>query len=364
MELATNTAPVETGNTSSENQEGGIPTQDGDQGVLSSNDSSEATGLTKRAPKTDQKVPKPGKKAYKVSGRDIEIDEKDVDAYVQKGLLFEKVKDPEYAKRTQALQKKIEEMEGVTGTATQFIEALQKDPVNALMQLYQGDTAKVRSFLEPFIADQYRQEMEDEKNPANRAAREAVARAERAEQALRQREEETQKAQELKTKQELIADYQKKIITSLQKSNFPVTEKNVQRVAEWFKRGVKYGVEYSDEDIADSIKTEITQDVQFLGKEIADNADKAFKEKDDAKLIELGKYADSIFGEQILNALRYIDLARYRQKQAPLPKAAVEQPKAGEPAPKKGNYMNWDEWKDEIQKRGQAVSKGELIPKW
>ena len=326
----------------------------------------------KAAPQPAKKPEEPTaaqKKEWKLKAKDKELvinDEKRLVELAQKGLHFDqeghlvaKSRKEAEAAHHAALEKEQQ--------FNQLVEALQEDPISALMHLYKGDKAKVRQVVEPWLGKEILQEIDDEQNPHQKAIREANARAEAAEKQLKAQAEMQQKAQQEAELKHWRDHHEKVIMEKLQAAHIPKTPRAIKAYADQLYRYAKLNIEPNHDAIAESIRGSYIEDTQFIGGAVASRINEAYAKQDIDTILAVGDQLPRIFGEDLIKAVRIYDLTKLKKQRQGFPQQIVPggAPVTQQvPVEKKTGYLDMDEWRDQAKSRAAALQSGQAVPDW
>jgi hypothetical protein len=207
--------------------------------------------------------------------------------------------------------------------------------------------------------------MEETENPHLKAIREANSRAEMAERRAQQFEQqEQQKAQQAQMNQ-LRGQYVKQIIGILEGNNIPKNERSVKLAADYLHAAESRKIQVSPEQVAQHVREEYIEGIQELGKDYLTQAKEARKSNDQSRLVQIGKAVKDFLGDDLALVIRMADLAELKSRHSSIPQAPSETPRTQhQPAQSKGNYMDWEQWKDDAKKRAEALQRGESVERW
>lgn len=306
----------------------------------------------KTALPTEQKGgdgPQPTEKVkLKINGQEEEVSLEDLKKEAQKfksaDRLFQEArrKEQELLRERAELaeirkQKEAEESLSPQEMMKRIVEKFQSDP-----QKYQA----FRQSIEEHLVEQLK--MEQASPEAQQLAQEK-RRAEMLEKQLKEIKENEQKAKMEAMTNEQRQLLQKKLIDAAELAGLPGTEWNLRSMAEIMQKGLRAGYDLTPQQIAEFVRQDRVDNIQALGGTIAKAVKEAATSKDEQKVLQLGEQLNSVFGKDILDALRLVDLAKIRSNRAPVPQPTIETPKVQE-TEKKSHYLSWEEAEAERKK--------------
>lgn len=268
---------------------------------------------------------------------DIETLKKDAQKFYSADKLFQQAR-----KKEMELMRERAELSEIRKKHEEASNLGPKEAFRRAVEQFKDDGLKgkeLREAVEEYLVEQLKME---QASPEMQQLMTEKQKREQAEKRLKEIEEreQQQKMQAMTNEQRQI--WQKKLIDAADASGLPPTEWNLKSMAEVMQKAIKAGYDLSPQQVAEFVRQDRTDNVQALGGHLAKAVHEAAKAKDEAKLTQLGAQLDSVFGKEILDALRLVDLARIRSQRAPVPSPVVETPKLqGEDTSKK--RMSWSD---------------------
>lgn len=237
----------------------------------------------------------------------------------------------EYLKRhlqmSKASAKRMQEASLTRKQATDFIQALQNDPMRVLNDPRIMGEEKFRAVAEQFLSKKLQEQM---LTPEERKRIEM-------EEKLRGYEENEKKSKEAESNKQMqqleqhYADqYQKTIITALSSSNLPKNGFTVRRMAELMQKNINHGLELEPQHLAQLVREDYQKELSSLiGGADADQI-------------------LSMFGEDVANKIRKHDLQKFKSMNSGVPS---QQPKQNAPQNQPPRRMRSDEYEEYIKNK-------------
>lgn len=172
--------------------------------------------------------------------------------------------------------------------------------------------------------------------PEQRELAEAKERLQKFEEEKKKSEQEAQTRQMKELEQRFSADYEGKIISTLEKSGLPKTRRTVSRMAHYMLQGLKQGVKLDPADVVDIVKQDYTEDVKGL-----------FGGLEGEKLFE-------VLGEDVAKKIRKFDLERVATPAG----TATPTPNGSGPSSSSahnGKALSKDEWRERNERIKQGL---------
>lgn len=291
--------------------ESSAPVENENQDVV--NESEEQGQEQKEAAKEVQQLKK--KLKLKVDGEEIEdeIDFNDEEGLKRKLQL------------SYAAKKRMEEAKAAKAKAFEIIKAFEEDPSNVFKKL----GSKGREAAERYLLEQIQEEMLDPKEKELRDLKkfkeEIEKERETAKEAAKRKELEAQEAK-------YAEDFQKTIISALDKSGLPKSPESIKRMAQLMSKNLELGLELTPEELAHEVKNDLQGMLKSLIKEAS------------------GDQLVAMFGEDIANRIRKYDIQKLQEKQGSVFGKSNKQ-EASAPRPKSSRPMSMDEWKASLEER-------------
>lgn len=295
------------------------------------------------------------KETYVVDGKDVLLTKEQAKRFVQKGIAFDK-RGFEFTKMQKAVAERDQAVSQKEERISRMWESMEKDPIGVLLARFGGDSTKLRTAIEPYLAQQIREEMDDEANPQNKELRDERARREAAEARAKTFEDgEAKKARDVEVS-EHKERFQAQILEGIKKGGLPNNERSMKRMADYMyaaaskprQPGEKLNIDIGR--VAETVKQEYIEDIGAIGSSLLSQAKEAREKGDDNALISLGEQAIELFGEDLMDLIRAADIARLKARRSGLaPTKILETPQSTQGDDKlkpKGQYMEWDEWQD------------------
>lgn len=250
----------------------------------------------------------------KIDGEELEVDEAELLAGYQ---------------TRKAADKKFQEAAMTRKQAEEFISLLKTDPVKVLS--HPGLGVDFRQLAEQYLVQQLEEEMLD---PRDRELKKYKAMVEEQETLKKQELERQQAEQAEQLRQRYTEDYTNQIVTALQTSGLPKTERTVKAMAQYMHLGLQHGVDLKAAEVVELVK----QDYINAQKELFGALD--------------GDTLLSILGEDVANKIRKSDVKRLKSPEKVLQRPAA-QPPATHPPKTKG--ISKEEWRERLErlKRGE-----------
>lgn len=303
------------------------------------------------AKQTETTEPKETKKyTFKRNGIEEEVDEETYTKYAQKAWAADK---------TLADAKKMQrELEAREAQIRQYAEILEQQrklkPSQRVQQMLEElqDNPEALTDFRGSIEQWLLQKIDEE------SASPEVQRAMRAEREL----ERIQKQKELEQKQREQMEWQqaieaqrpqqeKLIIETLKTGKLPVTEWNIKSVADAIYNARVRGLNPSPEQVAQVVKEDRIEHIRALSGESAKAVIEAQQKKDLDSVVKSGEALVELFGEDVIKALRYFDMAVYEKRRPNMPRQVVETAK-NEPQDKKSyQYQSYDAYLEDRKRR-------------
>lgn len=258
----------------------------------------------------------PKKRRYVVDGKTHEIDEKDLDTVVQKGL---------------GAEKKFNEAAKARKEAEMLISMLQRNPMAVLEKVAKLSGGDPRKIVEDWLWENHvkLEQLTPEQREAELNKRKLTdyekQEQERQERAVQER------AEQLKA--HYREHYERDIIGALEEGGLPKTTKTVSRMAHYMAQALKIGAKITAKDVIPLVR----QDYESEFREIFGPAN--------AEIIA------RILGDDGLKKIREHDLSRLKAQGAPIRTDG----NAGKPVPaesgEKKKKMSPDEWKESLRRK-------------
>lgn len=250
----------------------------------------------------------------KIDGEELEVDEAELLAGYQ---------------TRKAADKKFQEAAITRKQAEEFISLLKTDPVKVLS--HPGLGVDFRQLAEQYLVQQLEEEMLD---PRDRELKKYKAMVEEQETLKKQELERQQAEQAEQLRQRYTEDYTNQIVTALQTSGLPKTERTVKAMAQYMHLGLQHGVDLKAAEVVELVK----QDYINAQKEL-------FAALDGDTLL-------SILGEDVANKIRKSDVKRLKSPEKVLQRPTTQPPATHSP---KTKGITKDEWRERLErlKRGE-----------
>lgn len=290
--------------------ESSAPIENENQDVVNEN---EQVQDEKQAAKETQSFKK--KLKLKVDGEEIEdeIDFNDEEGLKRKLQL------------SYAAKKRMEEAKAAKAKAFEIIKAFEEDPSNVFKKL----GPKGREAAERYLLEQIQEEMLDPKDKELRDLKkfkeEIEKERETAKEAAKRKELEAQEAK-------YAEDFQKTIISALDKSGLPKSPESIKRMAQVMSKNLELGLELTPDELAHEVKNDLQGMLKSLIKEAS------------------GDQLVAMFGEDIANRIRKYDIQKLQEKQGSVFGKSNKQ-EVSIPRPKSNRPMTMDEWKASLEER-------------
>lgn len=245
----------------------------------------------------------------KVDGAESEVDEDELVRSYQ----LRKVSDKRLQEATQARKQ-----------AEEFVSMLKNDPIKLLKDPRIGHD--VKKLAEEYLMAELEQEM---LTPEQRELKEAKSKLKSYEDMKAQQEKEMTERQE----QELIRhhqqNYQKEIISALDKSGLPRTEATVARMINYMAQNLEKSYGLTADDVVELVKMDYIKDTKSLYAGVPD------------------ELLLSILGDDIVKKVIKADLGRVKKNPAA---TAQKQQHSGQAPAQKAQKMSIDEWKEKMDR--------------
>lgn len=294
----------------------------------------------------------------KVDGKEYELNEEQLLRFAQKGAAADK-RFVDIAKERKAMEAMQETLSQKAEQIESFLQQLEENPIPFLTKKF--GPQKAREIMEPFLAEQVREEMMPE---GERRVLEAERRAQEAEQRWQKHEEQQRLQAEEAEANNYAEHYQRTIIQALETTGLPKNEQTVAEMAQYMKRAIAKGYDYTPEQIANLVKEDNTIRIGAFAEPYVTQAEAAKKSGDTKSLIGLLEQVEGLFGRGFINVVRWGDLARLRSHQPAAPKPILETPRNTSDEKKRKPYMSEEEWESERKRRVAAIDRGESVPDW
>lgn len=244
----------------------------------------------------------------KVDGVEAEVDEDELIRSYQ----LRKVSDKRLQEATQARKQ-----------AEEFVSLLKSDPIKLLKDPRIGHD--VKKLAEEYLMAELEQEM---MSPEQRELKEAKSKLKSYEDMKAQQEKEMTERQEQELIKHYQQNYQKEIISALDKSGLPRTEATVARMINYMAQNLEKSYGLTADDVVELVKMDYIKDTKSLYAGVPDDV-----------LL-------SILGDDIVKKVIKADLGRMKKNPAA---SAQKQQFSGQSPAKKAEKISIDDWKAKLE---------------
>ncbi len=140
----------------------------------------------------------------------------------------------------------------------------------------------------------------------------------------------------------------------------------IARMADHMHRFEKRNVKYTNEQLANLVREDYTDDIGHFAGGYAKAIEEAHSRNDVKAIMAIGEQLEGILGKPTAMALRRYDLAKLRSGQPAGSKPVVETSRVAQMKKQdsKRHYMSEDEYAAERKRRAQAIDRGEAVADW
>lgn len=300
------------------------------------------------------------KRTLTVDKTNLSLTEEERDRWAQKGIANEKrwVEIAREKKQLQEAAVRVNEMEArLTGLLKQF----EDKPIEALVQRHGKE--KVRTLVEPFLAQEIREEMLPAHEKALRAKDAEIARLNGQIAGVQGQKQQEAYGQEVQSE---IQKANEIIIKALNEQGIPRTDFTAAEMADHMLRGIQRKIPYTPEQLASLVREDNILRVAALTEQYSTYAEQCYKSNNLQGVLSAGEAMEDLLGPQVVKTLRYLDLARLKAGQPMVPQQILETPRVNQDTEKKtgSKYMSEDAYAEERKRRAAAIDRGEAVSDW
>lgn len=302
----------------------------------------------------------PEKRTLTVDKTNLQLTEEERDRWAQKGIANEK-RWVEIAREKKEIQAASQRVEAMEAKLNGMIAQLEEKPMEALVHRYGKE--KVRTFVEPFLAQEIKEEMLPEHEKAMRAKDAEIARLNGELAGVSGKKEQEAYGAEVQSE---VVKAQEIIIKALNEQGIPRTDFTAAEMADHMIRGINRKIPYTPEQLASIVREDNILRVAALTEQYSNYAEECYKNKNMQGVLAAGEAMEDLLGPVVVKTLRYLDLARLKSGQPLVPQQILETPRTaqGESGEKKRPYMSEDAYAEERKRRAAAIDRGEAVSDW
>lgn len=296
----------------------------------------------------------PQKRRVKFEGKEIEVDDGDeATRLIQEGLLHRK-KNYEIARQAKEIQAREAKAFQQEEELKQAIEAIKTNGLEVLAQIQGEEVARRQA--EAWLRPRIEREMMPEEQQKILYAED---RAQQAEAQLKQYQEQQKQSEISAQTKQYFDHYNKVIIDALEKTSTPKTEFTAKEMAGWIELGLKKGIEYTPEQLAQLVKEDNNMRVQSLVGHHVQQITQARTKKDMNMVVKHGEALTQLLGEPVMYAVGAYLVHRKNGMSPTQPKQILDTPKTKSvETVKRSGYMTEDEAKAERLRRVNLLEQG------
>lgn len=306
--------------------------------------------------KTDtEETPKDTRKyTFKRNGVEEEVDEETYTKYAQKAWAADKTL-AEAKKMQRELSQREAEILEYQRQIHQLRQLKPSQRINMMLEELQDNPEALNDFrgsIENWLLQQI--DIESASEETKRALK-----AEKELERVKRQQEEHQNNLKRAAWERAVAEQrpkqEKMVIDTIKAAKLPVTEWNIKSIADLYINAIKNGQNPKPEQVAQAVKEDRIDHIRAFAGQYAKEIAEAYSTKDMASVAKIGEAMTDVFGEDIIKALRYYDVAMLEKKAPNLPKKVVETPR--QEMQKTGAYEfgSYDEYQE--YRRRNAMQK-------
>lgn len=295
-------------------------------------------------------------KVFKENGQEYEVDEENYHRLAQKSFAAEKRmwEAKEARKAIDSDRVKLAEERAKMEAFKKMTPSQRFDAMLGELEENPEMSKEFRDKLEDFL---YAKLKEDEEHPEIKKRKEI----ERENKRLKDQMESEKKAKEDAVKAEQVKQYkiqyQKTIVDALDMSGLPKNEWNVKHIADLMYNAAKQNITLTPEMLSQKLKEDRIDNVRAMSGDMATKLIDAHKAKNYPEVLKIGERLTEMFGEDMLNALRRLDLTMTSSSVPSIPEPAVPTPQLNGTKDSKPYAVSWDKYQDERKAKAEELQK-------